>query len=90
MRNAGVDMLTETKITPEQMRLDEVADLHERISNMATRQLDDSRRITRLEHSEHGSGDMFGSLDSMMWIMVLLTVAPVVIDLYRQWKSQPS
>jgi hypothetical protein len=75
-----------------EMQLDEMADLHERLSRCETMDTGLSRRITALEEGARGHFDdnPMKDLAPLMWIMVLLTVAPLVVDLVKQWRLSPS
>jgi len=80
------------EMKPEEMRLDELADLHSRLAVCETVEVSLSRRITALEEGARGvyNDDPLKSMAPMIWVMVLLTVAPLVIDLVKSWRSSPS
>ncbi len=72
-------------------RLDELADLHARISTLESADVTLSRRITRLEEADRGhvNDDPFGNLfsPSFVWAMVIITLAPTIIELVKDWKA---
>lgn len=76
----------------EKFRIDELADLHERVSTLETSHMRLSRRITRVEDGHKGtfSGDdpLSGILSpGVMWMIVLLTLAPLCLEAWKEWKS---
>jgi hypothetical protein len=75
-----------------EMQLDEMADFHARLSHVETNQVVLSRRITAMEDGKRGSydDDPMKAMGPVIWIMVLLTVAPIVLDLVKQWRSSQS
>ena len=78
--------------TNREVQLDEMADLHQRLSACESNDVRLSRRITVLEDAARGhyEDDPLKHMQPMIWIMVLLTVAPLVVDLVKQWRSSPS
>lgn len=79
----------------ERLRIDENADFHARISTLESGLLRMSRRITRLEDGGKGhySGDdpLAGIFSpGLVWAMVALTLAPLIIEGIKQWKSSSS
>jgi hypothetical protein len=75
-----------------EMQLDEMADFHARLSRCETFDVALSRRVTALEDGSRGhyEDDPLKSMMPLVWIMVLLTVAPLVIDLVNSWRSSQS
>lgn len=75
-----------------EMQLDEMADFHARLSRCESADVAQSRRITALEEGARGhyDDDPMKSLGPIFYVMVLLTVAPLVIDLVKQWRLSPS
>ena len=71
-----------------EMQLDEMADFHARLSRCESTDIQLSRRITGLEDGARGaySDDPMKAMTPIIWVMVLLTVAPLVIDLVKQWR----
>lgn len=78
----------------ERMEIDEKADFHSRLATLESAILRTNRRITKLEDNNRSgfSDDPMAQIFSpaLMWAMVLLTIAPIVIELVKQWKSQSS
>ena len=78
----------------KRLRIDEMADFHARISVLETGHVKLSRRITRIEDGGKGSysDDPLAGIFSpgFMWVMVLLTLAPIIVDMYKTWKSSSS
>lgn len=76
------------------IHLDEMADMHERLSRLESVDVKLSRRITALEDGQRGhyNDDPMNGLfsPSILWAIALLTLAPVIVDLVKQWKSQSS
>ena len=81
----------EREETEKRLRLDEMADLHSRVSVLESNSLRLSRRVTAIEDGGKGhySDDPLSGIFSpgIMWAMVLLTLAPLVIEAYKQWKQ---
>ena len=81
-------------MTEEERRIDEMADLHERISKLESRDVQLSRRITSLEESGRGhfSDDPMHSFLSPSFVLIIavLTLLPVVVDVWKQWRLQSS
>lgn len=81
-------------MTDDERKIDEMADFHARLSKLETERVAMSRRITSLENGHQGrySDDPMGSLfsPSLMWAVAILTLAPLIIDVVKQWKSSPS
>jgi hypothetical protein len=75
-----------------EMQLDEMADFHARLSRCETMDVALSRRITSLEDAGRGhyDDDPMKSMMPLVWIMVLLTVAPLVVELVGKWKLSES
>jgi hypothetical protein len=78
----------------ENLRLDEAADLHARVSAVESNQVRLSRRITALEEANRGnfSDDPLAGILSpgMITLMVVLTLAPIVVEMIKQWRSSSS
>jgi hypothetical protein len=76
------------------MEIDEKADFHSRISTLESALIRTNRRITKLEDGTRGgySDDPLSSILSpgLVWAMVLLTLAPLVVELIKQWRSESS
>lgn len=81
--------MAELEQKTREMQLDEMADFHARLSRCETTDTGLSRRITALEENGRGryDDDPMKSLQPIIWIMVILTVAPLVVDLVKTWRS---
>ena len=81
-------------MTDEERRIDEMADLHERIGKLESRDVLLSRRITALEEAGRGHYDdnPMSSLLSPSFLLVIaaLTLLPVVVDVWKQWRLSSS
>jgi hypothetical protein len=75
-----------------EIQLDEMADLHARLSACESKDILLSRRITALEESARGNfnDDPMKQMGPMIWIMVLLTFGPLIFDLVSKWRSSQS
>lgn len=74
------------------MDLDAAADFHARLSQIETKQIQDSRRITALELQQGGKKDELELFDNRtMGILVLLMVLPVILpmigEMAARWKQ---
>lgn len=69
--------------------LDGLADFHARLSRCETFDVALSRRLTALEEAGRGhfNDDPMKAMGPVIWVMVFLTVAPLVLDLVRAWRS---
>lgn len=78
----------------ESMRIDEMADFHKRLSTLESSNLRLSRRVTHLEdgtRGHHSDDPLSGILSpGFMWAMAALTLAPLVIEAIKQWRSSSS
>jgi len=72
-----------------EMQLDEMADFHARLGRCESFETALSRRVTALEEGTRGhvNDDPLKDMMPLVWIMVALTLAPMVIDLVKQWRS---
>lgn len=72
-----------------EMQLDEMADFHARLSRAESFDVTLSRRVTALEEGGRGHHEdgIMESMGPLIWIMILLTVAPLVLDLVKEWRS---
>lgn len=75
----------------ESLHIDEMADFHSRLSTLESGNLRLSRRVTHLENGARGhySDDPLSGILSpgIMWALVALTLAPLVIEVFKQWRS---
>ena len=93
MKNQEMDAAEPTPdAKAREMQLDEMADFHARLSRCESADVAVSRRVTALEEGARGSYDdnPLSGMMPMVWIMVVLTVAPLVIDLVKQWRLSSS
>ena len=69
--------------------LDALADFEARVSRCETFETALSRRLTALEESGRGhmNDDPFAGMMPLVWVMLALTVAPLVIDLIKQLRA---
>ena len=74
------------------MVLDEMADFHQRLGRCESFEVALSRRVTAIEESNRGHyvDDPMAGMSTMIWVMVLLTVAPIVLEMVREWQSSRS
>jgi hypothetical protein len=69
--------------------LDGLADFHARLSKCESFDVALSRRVTALEETGRGhfNDDPMKQMAPVIWVMVFLTVAPLVLDLVKAWRS---
>jgi hypothetical protein len=86
------DNVAKVEERTREMQLDEMADFHARLSRCESADVLASRRITALEEGARGHyvDDPLKDLAPLIWILAALTIAPVVIDLVKQWRLSPS
>jgi hypothetical protein len=86
------DEAVKVDVKSREMQLDEMADFHARLSRAESFDVALSRRVTALEEGGRGhhTDGIMESMGPLIWIMVLLTVAPLVIDLVQTWRSSQS
>jgi tRNA G10 N-methylase Trm11 len=72
--------------------VDGLADFHARLSNCESMDVKLSRRITALEEAARGryADDPMAGMGSVVLVMVVLTLAPIVLDLVKQWRLSQS
>jgi hypothetical protein len=74
------------------IELDEKADIHQRLSTLESALIRTNRRITKLEDGSRGaySDDPLSHIFSpgLVWAMVLLTLAPLIVEMIKQWRSE--
>lgn len=80
------------EVKTREMQLDEMADFHARLSKLETRDTEQSRRITALEDAGRGhyNDDPMSQLGPIIWVMAALTLAPIILDLVKQWRLSQS
>lgn len=74
-------------------RIDELADLHARVSTLETNGTRLSRRLTALEENSRGhynGDDPMAGMSSLVWVAVALTLLPIVADMIQKWHSSQS
>lgn len=78
----------------KRLQIDEMADFHARLSALESGVVRLSRRVTRMEDGGKGSysDDPLAGFFSpgFMWMIALLTLAPILVDVWKQWKSSSS
>jgi hypothetical protein len=78
--------------------LDGLADLHSRLSTCESVDVALARRVTALEEKNRGHYDgddpfkaMMGrgglNLTPLLWVVALVTLAPLVLELWQTWQS---
>jgi hypothetical protein len=84
--------LTDENENSKRMELDALADFHARLDRCETFETALSRRITALEEGTRGhySDDPMSVMGPMIWVMVGLTVLPLIMDMVTQWRSSRS